>query len=1320
QVNFSVSKADNACSTDGGEITVTIADGSSPYTATLTGALGSSFTLTGVSPLVFSGLVADDYTVSVVDSNNCPAAGTQNITINPDLDFDITPVSILSCVSEPEYSIEVSSGTGSYSYVVEDPSSTSVATGTIVAGTGVSDNFTLPVTTPIGTYTVRVTDTGSGNCVVNKTFEITTPVDPAFTVNPIDATCNGSATGRIELTVTAGLTPLTYGLVQTAGSGLGAGQGVYDAGSGAFINVPAGTYTVTATGANGCSTDVTGVVIGDNPPLTVVAPTAVQFGCATGNTVNNATLSIDTASGSGISGGSTVYSTVELYLDVAPFGDFDSSLDTEITAVSVSGTVNTYTINDRSGGNFYVRVVDSEGCESFSPVETINAFDELQDITPTPNDAISCVNGGELIDIVFNSSSAVTGATVTISDNTGATVETINNVDSGVSVTNTTRLSAGVYTVTVTHPVTGCELSASYEVQPEPTFDVLVSNIQRACFGGTGSATIDFSTATPYIGGYTYEVFEVGNPTAITLGNGTGGTPETITTNLVAGEYYVVVSMTNTPFCEAQSENFIIEEPATALALTGTPTYFKCGFPGSGEILLEAQGGWAPYEYQLVNDLTPATPVQNFDSNRRITGLIAGNYTATVRDVTGCEETFTFTLQPTTPMAADVTVTPNLCEGERTATIQVTRVRGGQTQDATVSYSYILTYPDGVTQVEQLSNTFSNLPAGTNYTVTVRDNKYSCTYTEQVDIIDPSEVEASANITADITCNNAATVVVSAIGGTGVYEYSSDGVNFVPNNTFINVSSGSQTFYVRDDNNCEDTVVVTVNAYEPLVPTLVVDSGFVTCNGDANGVLSATVAGGFGNYEYQLLDGSNNPIDGTWTTSNTFGGLNVGTYKIRVRSTNRFGEVCTEDTAPHPIVEPQPLVVAENHTDVSCFGGNDGTITVLASGGNLTGYEYNISTDPTNKFVTDNVFRNLAAGTYTITVKDKVGCIDTINVVIDQPQQFTATLVGVTEQTCINDATPTIELDAQGGTQPYYVSINNIEQPTPYTTNTIVLGAAENIQAGTSYYITVRDEAGCNVADPIRVTTAESVDLQLTVDFAYTCEVGNIIKAIVDEAYRANMSYTLYDGIGNPVVTNNTGEFIDVPAGTGYYVTATHTITSCSESSTSSPITIEDIQALTLDIDDSDKNTLIANADFGLPPYEYSVDGGDFGSDNEFLILQTKDYTITVRDARGCEVTLTVRGEYITIFVPNLFTPDGDGTNDYWYPREVEDYHDIKVFIYDRYARNIADFKGTVEGWDGTYDGKPLPSGDYWYTIYYKELSGQEKKIMGHFTLYRK
>ncbi|WP_299840390.1 hypothetical protein, partial [uncultured Tenacibaculum sp.] len=182
---FSVTKNDNACNADLGEITVNVTGATTGnYTATLTGALGSSFTLTGAGPFNFTGLVADTYTVAFEDTNGC-SPSTQNITINPDLDFDITPVSILTCAAGAEYSIEVSSGTGSYSYEVDSPTTPNVVTGTIVAGTGVSDNFTLPLTTPVGTYTVRVTDTGSGSCVVTKTFDIVAPVDPAFTVNPV-------------------------------------------------------------------------------------------------------------------------------------------------------------------------------------------------------------------------------------------------------------------------------------------------------------------------------------------------------------------------------------------------------------------------------------------------------------------------------------------------------------------------------------------------------------------------------------------------------------------------------------------------------------------------------------------------------------------------------------------------------------------------------------------------------------------------------------------------------------------------------------------------------------------------------------------------------------------------------------------------------------------------------------------------------------------------------------------------------------------------------------------------------------------------------
>ena len=59
------------------------------------------------------------------------------------------------------------------------------------------------------------------------------------------------------------------------------------------------------------------------------------------------------------------------------------------------------------------------------------------------------------------------------------------------------------------------------------------------------------------------------------------------------------------------------------------------------------------------------------------------------------------------------------------------------------------------------------------------------------------------------------------------------------------------------------------------------------------------------------------------------------------------------------------------------------------------------------------------------------------------------------------------------------------------------------------------------------------------------------------------------------------------------------------------------------------------------------------------------------------------------------------------------------MFIFDRYGREIQKYNGVQIGWDGIYQGRPMPSGDYWYTIEYLELSGERRNLMGHFTLYR-
>jgi gliding motility-associated-like protein len=104
-------------------------------------------------------------------------------------------------------------------------------------------------------------------------------------------------------------------------------------------------------------------------------------------------------------------------------------------------------------------------------------------------------------------------------------------------------------------------------------------------------------------------------------------------------------------------------------------------------------------------------------------------------------------------------------------------------------------------------------------------------------------------------------------------------------------------------------------------------------------------------------------------------------------------------------------------------------------------------------------------------------------------------------------------------------------------------------------------------------------------------------------------------------------------------------------------------------------------------------------------------------DAYGCEAMATIYMEFIDIEIPNFFTPDGDGENDFWIPKNIAQYPDIFIKIFDRYGREVY-ILADDNGWDGLYQDTDLPTGDYWYIL---KLNGEEDKreFIGHFTLYR-
>ena len=130
-----------------------------------------------------------------------------------------------------------------------------------------------------------------------------------------------------------------------------------------------------------------------------------------------------------------------------------------------------------------------------------------------------------------------------------------------------------------------------------------------------------------------------------------------------------------------------------------------------------------------------------------------------------------------------------------------------------------------------------------------------------------------------------------------------------------------------------------------------------------------------------------------------------------------------------------------------------------------------------------------------------------------------------------------------------------------------------------------------------------------------------------------------------------------------------------------------------------------------------------YGLDDEYGIYQTENYftnvsagihTVFVKDLNGCGVTPK---EVAVLGIPNYFTPNGDGFNDYWHIKGVNAYFNAKtvIYIFDRYGKLITQIKPTSQGWNGTFNGLQMPATDYWYSVQLED----GRILKGHFSLKR-
>ncbi|WP_343485878.1 T9SS type B sorting domain-containing protein [Allomuricauda sp. d1] len=1264
----------------------------------------------------FINVVPGAYDVYVMDGNGCTEVET-NFVVHPVLSADATLTKLLDCTATPEASItiEILDGSGTYEYSITNTAGAPAVTQTTVP----SHNFNYHAPLP-GDYTITIYDTATpsnASCdrvfVINVPDRITPIIDPAIIA--YDVSCMGANDGSITISTTNGAAaPYTFEITSMDGTATSIAPTSTTGNSATFTGLGPATasgYVITVTGnaaTNNCSVDSAPIAIAEPTAITVPAPTVVEFGCTSGNAANNASITVNDVAPF-VQGGSGTYIRYEFIEEDDP-----NTPAIEAPNTVQSGTNATYIETNPDGGVYTINVYDDQGCFG-STTATIAPFDILGTPTIHVDDPISCSNAGE--DITINITSSLTSYATHPGNYEFRMLPSAAYQASNQFL----DLSAGSYTFGVRNINTGCEQIITHEVEEPNTFDVTVEKLSDVvCFGDDGSIRLTLVDAT-YAGGFSWSIFDTnGTPAdrsddgvAILTGTSANIGPTTAI-DVPAGNYLVEVTQDAFPDC-AQVRSFSITTPSAGITLAPIDLVDVGCTNDQGSATISPLGGQAPYDISLTHLGTSAVTTVTQVNGHIFKGLTAGQYEVSVTDALGCTETVTnaFELLLPDPITGTISNTNLVCEGDTDASVTVTL----DPRNVSTNYRYILTtYSDASrttvlqTSVSQTNQTFDNLGAGF-YAITVLDDM-GCTFeTHVVEITEPTEVNAQLITSQTLSCQLGAELLLTASGGTAPYAWSTDGISFSPMNEtnganthlFTNVAVGAYQYYVRDSFNCVSIVSneIVVNAVQDLTLAVDTSAASVNCNGDSTAVIQAMADGGLGNYQYALfsdlaLTDEIRPNQ----ASGLFADLPQGTYYIRVQSGD-----CEEISEEIEVEEPTPLVVQETITDISCNGAEDGSITLDVQGG--TGpYQFAISPN-LNQFVDENTFDELAPGDYTVIAQDANGCFEVIDFTITEPHELTVSTT-VLDEICFESSDGAITLEINGGTAPYFTSLNSNSD------SDFAEGVLEytNLPSGT-HVVFIRDANGCQISEVFEVESGANLAGEALV--SYPCDMGvatnEVSISFEDDTVAGEVLYGL--DTTDPALMVLDGTFENLSAG-DHFITVVHS-NGCTNTF---EFNIVDFDPLELQLSEGGINTISALAIGGTGNYTFTFNGEDNGDDPEYYITATDTYSVTVTDENGCSVTQEIFMEFIDVEIPNFFTPDGDGNNDVWRPRNIEQYPNIFIKIFDRYGRKIYLFEGNQDGWDGQYQLTDLPSGDYWYII---KLNGEQdtREFIGNFTLYR-
>ena len=624
--------------------------------------------------------------------------------------------------------------------------------------------------------------------------------------------------------------------------------------------------------------------------------------------------------------------------------------------------------------------------------------------------------------------------------------------------------------------VSSCSFDFYINFYSSPNLDVQHTNL--LCFGDTNS-NIYISTDSSTTINYNL----IDSMSNIVYLNTTNIPMDTIE-NISAGIY--TVELKDEFLCIVKKEIEILQPDSLyfdSLQLQN----INCYGEELGSITFKVFGGIDPYIFVLNGDTMVLT--QNQDGYFFIENLNPYSYILEVIDLNGCSHFLDFVITQSTELQFTInSFTDTIsCYGDSSAFINLSAMGG------TSPYLFDL-YNSGSLYSQQAFNSFNNLPANS-YEIFVTDS-FGCQDSLEVTINQNPLLQIIENLSLhqDLLCNGDSTGFISLTIEGG--DFNSQNVSFTQN--YDNLIAGYYSYTFIDSSFCTASIdSIQITEPEPFILDSIKLTD-VTCHGDSTGILDAYFTGGTPDYTYILNH------DSTILNNQLY----AGSFYLEIVDYNG----CIIDTN-FIVNEPNELaisIVDSMTLDVSCFGNNDGQISLDASGG-VPPYQFSIFGQSSQN---TNVIIQLLADTFIVAVTDTVGCQDTMTVILTQPDlnlfidsYELSDSMGYCAL-CYGDSTGFIDISITGGTANYSYFIVN--EPDTFTTSYI-----DKLVGSEEYQFFVIDAKGC-FSDTVTVECTSPEELVLEIETAtlpsccYSCDSEVILSS---EGGKLPYSYGFEDGI---------------------------------------------------------------------------------------------------------------------------------------------------------------------------------------------------------------